>query len=100
MSEHSKMNRLLSPFRVLDLTDKKGYFCSKILGDLDAEVIRVERPGTKRDFWWWAYNWARSWFSLISRGSQRRCLGLAWEVDFLIESFPQDTSTWGWDTRP
>lgn len=32
MFEHSKMNCLLSPFRVLDLTDKKGYFCSKIRG--------------------------------------------------------------------
>ncbi len=34
----------LSPYRVLDLTDEKGYLCGKILGDLGADVIKVEPP--------------------------------------------------------
>ena len=36
---------MLSPYRVLDLTDEQGMFCGKLLGDLGADVIKVERPG-------------------------------------------------------
>jgi benzylsuccinate CoA-transferase BbsE subunit len=31
--------------KVLDLTDEKGRLCSKLLADMGAEVIRVDRPG-------------------------------------------------------
>ncbi len=30
---------ILSPYRVLDLTDEKGLLCGKLLGDLGADVI-------------------------------------------------------------
>ena len=36
---------VLGDFRILDLTDEKGMFCGKILGDFGAEVIKIERPG-------------------------------------------------------
>jgi len=36
---------LLTGLRVLDLTDEKASFCSKLLADMDACVIKVERPG-------------------------------------------------------
>jgi crotonobetainyl-CoA:carnitine CoA-transferase CaiB-like acyl-CoA transferase len=36
---------MLSPYRVLDLTDEKGLLCGKLLGDLGADVIKVERLG-------------------------------------------------------
>ena len=36
---------ILAPFRVLDLTDDKGFFCGRIMGDLGADVIKIEPPG-------------------------------------------------------
>ena len=32
-------------YRALDLTDEKGFFCGKILGELGVDVIKIERPG-------------------------------------------------------
>ncbi|MFC1986845.1 CoA transferase, partial [Chloroflexota bacterium] len=40
-----KSGGMLSPYRALDLTDEKGLLCGKLLGDLGADVIKVERPG-------------------------------------------------------
>jgi crotonobetainyl-CoA:carnitine CoA-transferase CaiB-like acyl-CoA transferase len=36
---------MLSCYRVLDLTDEKGFLCGRVLGDLGADVIKVEKPG-------------------------------------------------------
>ena len=36
---------LLKGLQVLDLADEKGSFCSKLLADLGARVIKIEKPG-------------------------------------------------------
>ncbi|MCU0580373.1 MAG: CoA transferase, partial [Desulfobacterota bacterium] len=43
--------RLLSGYRLLDLTDQRGLFCGKLLADLGAEVIKIEKPGGDRARW-------------------------------------------------
>src|SRR3954447_26761220 len=45
MAPEDRNQGLLAPFRVLDLSDELGFLCGKILGDLGADVIKIERPG-------------------------------------------------------
>ena len=40
-----KKKKLLEDCRVLDLSNELGFLCGKILGDLGADVIKVEPPG-------------------------------------------------------
>ncbi|MFO1024713.1 MAG: CoA transferase [Acetobacteraceae bacterium] len=35
----------LAGLRVLELADEKGHFCGKLLGDLGADVVKIEPPG-------------------------------------------------------
>ena len=35
---------MLDPYRVLDLTDGRGALCGRVLGDLGADVLKVEPP--------------------------------------------------------
>jgi crotonobetainyl-CoA:carnitine CoA-transferase CaiB-like acyl-CoA transferase len=39
------MDAMLSCYRILDLTNEKGFLCGRALGDLGAEIIKIERPG-------------------------------------------------------
>ncbi len=43
MLDNSKLP--LDGLKVIDLADEKGVFCTKLLADLGADVIKVERPG-------------------------------------------------------
>jgi crotonobetainyl-CoA:carnitine CoA-transferase CaiB-like acyl-CoA transferase len=42
MTQRSNAGGMLSAYRVFDLTDEKGMFCTRLLADMGAEVIRIE----------------------------------------------------------
>ncbi|WP_420624496.1 CaiB/BaiF CoA transferase family protein [Candidatus Poriferisodalis sp.] len=42
---------MLSPFRVLDLTDERGHLCGAILAQMGADVIAVEPPEGSKARW-------------------------------------------------
>lgn len=95
----------LSPYRALDLTDEKGYFCGKILGDLGADVIKVEPPGgdsgrnigpfyhdipdKEKSLYFFAYNTNKRSVTLNIETSngQEIFKRLVKTADFVIESF-------------
>jgi crotonobetainyl-CoA:carnitine CoA-transferase CaiB-like acyl-CoA transferase len=105
MAPQESNGALLSPFRVLDLTDELGFLCGKILGDLGADILKVERPGgdaarmigpyyrdevhPEKSLYWYGFNNNKRGITLsleLERG--REIFGrLAAGADFVIESF-------------
>ena len=97
---------MLSPYRVLDLTDEKGLLCGKLLGDLGADVIKVEKPGgdparnigpfyhddphPEKSLHWFAFNTSKRGITLdIEKADGQEILKrLVKSADFVIESFP------------
>ena len=96
---------LLDKYRVLDLTDESGYLCSKILADLGADVIKIEKPGgdpgrrrgpfyhdiphPEKSLYWFAYNANKRSITLDIETKDGCVLfkRLAQKADFVIESF-------------
>ncbi len=96
---------MLSPYRVLDLTDDRGLICGQILADLGADVIAVEPPGgnparrlgpfvndephPERSLYWWAYsrNKRSVTLDIESEDGQEKLRELVRRADFLIESY-------------
>ena len=95
----------LSPYRVLDLTNEKGYFCGKILADLGADVIKIEPPegdpgrnigpfyhgqqDKEKSLFFLAYNTNKRSITLNIeiRDGQEIFKRLTKTADFVIESF-------------
>jgi crotonobetainyl-CoA:carnitine CoA-transferase CaiB-like acyl-CoA transferase len=95
---------MLSPYRVLDLTDERGLLCGQILADLGADVIAVEppggssarrigpfagdEPGPERSLHWWAYarNKRGITLDLDADDGREKLRQLVAGADFLIES--------------
>jgi len=42
--KNNSTSGLLDSYRILDLTDERGLMCGKLLGDLGADVLKVEKP--------------------------------------------------------
>src|SRR6185369_1823374 len=96
---------LLSPFRVLDLSDELGFLCGKILGDLGADVIKIERPGgdparrlgpfykdqvdPEKSLTWFGFNNNKRGVTLDleKKEGQKLFVRLAAKADFVLETF-------------
>jgi benzylsuccinate CoA-transferase BbsE subunit len=99
-------SRALTGRRVLELADEKGVYCGKLLADMGADVIKIERPGGDaiRDippFWGNQPHPQRGLFFLYSNTSKRGLTldltsvegqallrRLAETADLLLETFP------------
>ncbi|MEE8435292.1 MAG: CoA transferase [bacterium] len=99
------MESPLSPYRVLDLCGTLGCLTGKILGELGADVIRVEPPGgdscrmtgpfldnqphPERSLSWLAYNSSKRGVTLDITAPKGRALllDIAAKADFLVESY-------------
>lgn len=102
----NKTQGMLSPYRVLDLADEKGLLCGKLLGDMGADVIKIERPGgapardigpfyhdtphPERSLFWFAFNTNKRSITLDIEtiDGQELFKRLVKTTDFVIESFP------------
>ena len=96
---------LLSPYRVLDLTNEGGLLCGKILADLGADVIQIEPaggsparnvgpfyeddPSPEHSLFWWSYaaNKRGITLNLETADGQALLKQMVKKADFLIESF-------------
>jgi crotonobetainyl-CoA:carnitine CoA-transferase CaiB-like acyl-CoA transferase len=96
---------MLKPYRVLDLSTERGLLCAQCLGDMGADVVKIEPPGgcdarkiapfynddphPDRSLYWWAYNRNKRSITLDldRREGQVILRQLVRRADFLIESF-------------
>jgi crotonobetainyl-CoA:carnitine CoA-transferase CaiB-like acyl-CoA transferase len=96
---------VLTPYRVLDLAGEEGLFCGKILGDLGADVIKIEPVGgdparrvgpffhdeldPEKSLFWFAYNTSKRGITLNieTKDGQEIFKRLVKTSDFVIESF-------------
>ncbi|OGO19103.1 MAG: hypothetical protein A2144_00505 [Chloroflexi bacterium RBG_16_50_9] len=106
MAAKKKTEGMLTPYRVLDLTDEKGLLCGKMLGDMGADVIKIERPGgdparsigpfyhneahPEKSLFWFAMNTSKRGITLDIETADGKEIfkRLVKTADFVIESFP------------
>jgi benzylsuccinate CoA-transferase BbsE subunit len=95
----------LAGLRVLELADEKGQFCGKLMGDLGADVVKVEPPGgvanrrvgpflddvphPERSLSFWYYNTSKRGVTLdiASAGGGPLFRRLAATADVVLETF-------------
>ena len=105
MTKRKKNEGLLSGYRILDLTDHKGIYCAKVLADLGADVIKIEKPGgdatrnigpfykdiphPEKSIFWWAYNTSKRGITLNIETADGKEIfrRLVKNADAVVESF-------------
>jgi len=105
MAKQKEKPAMLDRYRVLDLTDDRGAFCGKIMAELGADVVKVERPGgdpsrnvgpfykdipdPEKSLSWFAFNQNKRGITLNieTKDGQEIFKKLAQKADFVIESF-------------
>tara|TARA_Y100000590_G_C15739447_1_gene1019726 strand:- start:116 stop:1375 length:1260 start_codon:yes stop_codon:yes gene_type:complete len=105
MDANRNPDSFLGPYRVLDLTDEKGLIGGKLMGDLGADIIKVESPGgdvarnigpfyhddphPEKSLYWMAFNLNKRGVTLDLETSDGKdlFLKLVKTSDFVIESF-------------
>jgi len=109
-----KRNFFMDPFRVLDLTDEKGYMCGKILAGLGMDVIKVEPPGgdrgrnlgpfyggvphPERSLYWLAFNLDKRGITLNLETEDGREISRSWRRRPISSLSPLTRDTWrAWD---
>ena len=103
---NQRCDSMLGSYRVLDLADEKGYLCGKILSDLGADVMKIEKPGgdngrsigpfyhdipdPEKSLYWFAYNANKLSISLNieSYDGQKIFKRLVKTSDIVVESYP------------
>jgi crotonobetainyl-CoA:carnitine CoA-transferase CaiB-like acyl-CoA transferase len=96
---------MLNCYRVLDLTNEKGFFCGRLLGDLGADVIKIEKPGgdksrdmgpfyhditdSEKSLYWFAFNANKRGITLDIEKPDGKDIfkRLVEKADVVIESF-------------
>jgi benzylsuccinate CoA-transferase BbsE subunit len=96
---------MLNGYRALDLTDERGFYCGKVLGELGVDVIKIEKPrgdasrnigpfyhdipDPRKSLYWFAYNESKRGITLDIEKPEGQDIfkRLIQSADFVIESF-------------
>ena len=105
MNEIFDTEGLLTPYRVLDLTNERGFLCGKLLGDMGADVIKIEKPcgdparklgpfyqdvpHPEKSLFWWGFNSNKRGITLDIETEDGQAIfkKLVKTADYVIESF-------------
>lgn len=105
MTRDSTEKGTLEGLRILDLADEKGVYCTKILADSGADVIKIEPPGgdptrrigpfyqdvpdSEQSLYFWYHNTSKRSITLNLDTEQGRELfkRMAERADVIVESF-------------
>ncbi|MCJ7786176.1 MAG: CoA transferase, partial [Desulfobacterales bacterium] len=108
MNIEDKGKGILEGLQILDLADEKASFCSKLLADLGARVIKIERPGgdpsremgpflehlpnSERSLFFYHNNTNKLGITLNLeyKDGKEIFLKLLQNTDIVVESFPPD----------